>query len=288
MSIYSLDVSLLDVTALDGAPESIPTPTDEIWFNYYGMQNANIIVEAVEYSAPSRMTNVRARPRANGAYAETDRWEQNIITIRGTMQATAASTPEDLKYELESMMDDMREALSVDGGLLYITWEGVARVFEDARAISMDGMFKRDYYHTHWIPFEVKFASLQPFGRSLERTILDAPYALTVDTTYAILNDGSAPTDVQIAFAITTAGTLSAFTWTNSTTGETMTITHAFADGDLVEIDGEAKTVTLNGAEIVYTGLIPIAIAGNNNFQFAATGAGYSIGFTEQHYSRYY
>lgn len=282
MSDFRLDIERLDILTLDGEPETLAVPTDEIWFNYFGLQNANVLTEFVRVSAPDLDLNQRGFPRADGVYAETVYYRVNRIKMTGTIQAAS-------RTELEALMDEMRQYLSAKGGTMRISWAGVVRYYDDCYAINLNTIFdERDYYHIDWCPWSIEFTSQHPFARSGERTILDAPYAVTVSpTNFIVANAGTANTDPVITVAVVTAGSLTDFMLENTANGDAITISDTFVDGDTIEINGETKTVKKNGVEVDYAGVIPRAVPGSNIFTLSMTGGSYSLSFTEQHYSRY-
>lgn len=281
--ISELDISLLDEFLLDDSAPG-PTPpvvTDDIQFNGFGLQNENIITSQITYSAPQRDMSERAFPRAQGEYIETDYWRKTIITLRGTVKAAS-------RVLLEQLMDEMRENLAVPNGLLRMPWGGAPR-FWNAYA-TLDAMFasKKGNFVT-FTPFEVSFLCPQPFGRAAARISFTPPTPCTASpTVYEIEETGTAPTDSRWTFSITTAGTCSEITLENDTTGEAITVAAAFVDGDTLSINGEEKTVLLNGSPIDYTGVFPTLAAGENSFSLQPNGTGFSILPTESHYPRYY
>lgn len=283
MSVYQLDTTRLDTVLLDGVSPSAPSgSTDEITFNNYGLQNANILTRFVKLSAPILDLQKRAYPRAQGAYAESAHWRETHILLRGTVKGSS-------RTNMEARMDALRKNLSVFGGVLKIPWAGAFRFYE-CYAAGLDRIFQeRDHYHMTMCPFEVELVALQPFGRSDGRTITDVPTPVTASpTTMEFVNGGTAEADSIAYLTIVTAGTVSQIIWENTTNGDKVTIDASFMNGDQLVIDGENRRVTKNGTEVDYTGVLPKVVAGSNAFKLTLTGSGYSISVTELHYSRFY
>lgn len=284
MPDYRLDIAQLDTLLLDGDTSAAVVPSsDDFYFGTFGLQNSSVLTEIVRVSAPSLDLSQRGFARESGVYAESAYHRQNRIFISGTLKAAS-------RVALEELMDDMREALSVFGATMKITWGGVARYYDDCYAVNLENLFKdRDHYHIDWCPFEFEVVSQHPFARSEDRVTFDAPYALTAaSTTFVINNAGTAKTDPIISLAVATAGTLSEITVANQANGDSITFTGTFNNGDAIEINGEEKTVTLNGAVVSYAGVIPKAEPGNNIIVVTLTGSGFSVSLTENHYSRYH
>lgn len=276
------DISLADEFLADdmsGAP--VPPVLDAVQFAGFGLQNENIVISSVTYSAPQREVGERSFARANGVYVETDFWRRTIITLRGYVTAPN-------QVELETLMDAMRRRLAVPAGLLMLVWAGQKRFWNGyARLESMYDQ-RRGSYVTY-CPFEIPIVCINPFGRSESRDSDVPPTPATAAlTTYEIENLGTAPTRTIWSFTLSTAGTCDGFTLTNTTTGEAIEVADSFSDGDVVVIDGEAQTVKVNGTVHDYTGVFPSAAAGTNSFTLEPEGSGFSIDVTELHYRMYY
>ena len=283
MSIYQFDAVKLDVALLDGAALGLPEGSNnEITFNFYGLQNSNIVTRFVKISAPSLDLQKRAYPRAQGMYAETAYWRETRIVLRGTVKGTT-------RADMETRMDEMRKNLAVFGGVLKIPWAGTSRYYE-CYAIGLDKIFQeRDHFHMTMCPFEVELVALQPFGRTSGHTVTDVPNPVVVSpTTIEFVNAGTAESDSVAYLTIVTAGSLSQIVWENTTNGDKVTVVSSFVNGDQIIIDGENRRVTKNSVEIDYTGVLPKLVTGSNIFKITLTGAGFSLSVTEIHYPRFY
>ena len=282
----ALVISRFDITAFDGFKFDDAstggggggTP-DAILFNSYGLQNANIITSEVIYSAASRQLQEAAYARADGEYMETAYWRKTIITLNGFVKSTTQTG-------LEQLMDLMRQNLATAAGTLSLTVAGQTRVWTAYADISklFDG---RKQYHKTFCPFSVSFICITPFGQSSSR-VNSTGSATTSPTVFTVSPSGTAPTKQIITLNFNTAGTASAVTLTNSTTGEAITITASFNNGDTLVIDGEGKTVKLNGTAVDYTGIFPTLAAGTNSVQLTVTGSGFTIAFTSTYLNQYY
>ena len=255
---------------------------DDVTFNGYNMQNANVRTSLAVHSGPVRALNKRRFPRANGSYAETDFWSETKLTLRGSLSYSTRAL-------LEAGMDTFRKNLAVAGGILKIPFAGGFRYWE-CYATSMETMFsKRTGQMLTWTPWEIDFVCLHPFSRDLSRISYDVPSAITASpTTVQISHSGSAVTEDIIYIVFGTAGTASAFTISNSTTGEAITVTSSITDADVFTLDGENKQVLKNGSAVDYTGVFPRLASGTNSLVVTVTGSGFSIAMTETHYNRYF
>lgn len=284
MPSFKLDAEQLDILTLDGETSAPVVPiSDDIYFGTFGLQNDDVLTEVVTVCAPSLDLVQRGYPRETGVYAESSYHRLNKLRISGTLKATS-------RVLLETAMDTMRQALTKFGATMKVTWAGAARYYDDCYVTNLDEIFAdRQHYHIDWVPFSFEVVSQAPFARSEDRVTYDAPYALTAAaTTFVLNNAGTAPTDPIFSITVVTAGTLSELTVENQANGDSITFTGSFSNGDAIEINGEEKTVTKNGAVIGYNGVIPKANPGNNIIIVSLTGTGISLSLTENHYSRYH
>lgn len=280
-----LDRSLFDTIFFDdttSVPDDPTESTDEITFNGYGLQNAAIITSLQIASGPTRDFDVRAYPRANGAYVENTEWRENVVTLQGIIKKSTQSL-------LETEMDTMRKNFAVPAGVLKITHAGVARYY-DCYAKGMEGLFAtRQGYNITICPWAIDFVCFNPFARSKDRSYFSNPSAITANiTTIEIPYDATAPSESNAYFMVATAGTMSKLRWENTDTGEAIELTASFNDGDYVRIDGEGKVVYLNGIAVDYDGTFPSLDAGKTSMELTITGAGFSITMSENNYKRYY
>ncbi len=283
LTVSRLDVSQLDAFLLDSqvlSPPGPPGSNDTIQFNGYGLQNANITVQQIIYSAPVRDLGERAYPRANGEYMEVDYWRKTIISMHGMLRDVSQTA-------LEQRMDALRQNLSVPNGILQITFAGVTRIW-NAYAVIERIFRKREHFHINVCPWEADFVCIQPFGRASGKTSINPPSAAVASpTVYQMTNEGSASSELYATFVLSVVGAVTSLTWTNLTTGEAITISGAFVNGDTLVIDGETRTVKLNGVSTDYTGIFPTLTPGGNSLQLTTNGGGFSIIFSAGFYFRY-
>lgn len=280
--ISLLDSSLLDELLFDDATAggSPPTVSDDVQFNGFGLQNAQIKTTKIDYSGPIRALGETASPRSHGEFIQTDYWQKTIITLSGSIKGSS-------RTDMETNMDVLRQNLGVGNGILQLPWKGGLRYWN--AYVQIDKIFvSRDHYNVNWCKWEATFLCASPFGRDGSRTVLSILTPCTVNpTTYEPQNFGSAPTDSIWNFVFSTAATCTSITLTNTTTGEAIVVSAAFADGDTLVLDGEQRTVKLNGVPVDYTGVFPSLNPGKNTFTLEPNGAGFSITVQELHYNRY-
>lgn len=289
MSDFRSDISLSDILLSDGVPLSTTAPTDETWYStnglYFGFQNASVISQYFRESNPVPNITTRNFPRSDGQFAEVAQYKVNTISIAGTIQAADRAS-------MEVILDQMKKVCSPlldKGGTLKLTLAGAARYFDNCYPSSSFGtMYEgRDYYHVLYCPFKISFESYEPYGRDGTRNVYNGG-SVTANVSFPLTNTGSAPSQLVATMTVITHGTLSQVVFTNLVTGKTMTVASNFANGDVLEINGETKTVTINGVNVDFSGTFVDVAAGDNMISTVFTGTGFTVGLTGQSYPRYY
>lgn len=280
---YQLDSFQLDTLTLDGIPSAAPPgPADEFSYAGFGLQNSQVITQKVTVSPPSNAMVERAFPRHDGEYPETSYSRRTVIQVTGSISAPT-------REQMEALMDQLAQAMATRGGTFKRTTAGAARYYDQCYPLSLENLFaKRDHYHATWCPFEATLVCVTPFARSERRSYTDIPFPATAPATiYSVLNSGTAKTFPQWTMTVISETGMSSLSIANASTGEGITITAAFNAGDSISVDGEAKTVTLNGSAVDYEGVIPSAIPGYNDFTLSISGAAFEVSVSERHYDRW-
>lgn len=281
------DTALFDEAQFDVESGSSPVVVDESTFKIgtYSLLGAttDINVKRFTYSAPQFEAGIRGYPRADGAYVETQQFRQTKLHIKGSLKKATALL-------LEQEMDLLRQAFA-RSTLFMAYWSGERRYW-DVIPTGIASLFDaREGHDITWTPWEIELLCVHPYARSASRETFAGTSASATATTYEIPNLGSAPSECIIDLVISTAGTLSKFSWANAETGETLVIDNgsAFTNGDTITINTETKTVTKNSSSIDYTGLLPHVDPGTNSCTLTAmTGGGHTITVNERHYRRFY
>lgn len=286
-TISRFDISKLDVPKFDdsstGAGGGGGGGADDVTFNDYGLLNSDVFVQDIVYSGATRDLVSRAYPRAHGEYAETVNFRRTSIALKGALRKTTQTL-------LETEMDTMRKNFAVENGVLKVPWKGGSRYF-DCYAAGLETLFAgRKGYHVTHVPWEIELICLHPFARDNSRETYAGASSTSSSTTYEPSNSGNAPTEMIVDITLTVAGTVSELSVENTTTGEKMTISGSFSDGDLITINTEDRTVLKNSTTALdYTGVFPTANAGTNSLTVTIeTGSGQTLSLNERHYARYY
>ncbi len=147
-------------------------------------------------------------------------------------------------------------------------------IYEDVVVQDTDKIFGiEEPYNQTWMPFEVHFLSPKGFARSTTQTTVT--YADLTSSPYngQINIDGTANPEPVIILKFKTHNGITGFTFINTTTNESISCSGlTIVDGDVFTIDTNEKTITQNTTIIKYSGVMPMFIAGVNNFTINFSG----------------
>ena len=198
------------------------------------------------------------RPRADGSITQTGRRKSRSITLRGSITAGDADA-------LQVIYDAMRAACSI--GTVASLWFGRDDRYAKAQVESWTDDTEDGMFYGVVVNISIAFRLADPWWYATAATTT----ALTT-TGGTVTPGGNGPASPAWTVTIGTGGT-GTVTLTNSTTGETATLSGTFAGGDVIVIDRAAYTVTLNGVAAfgLLGGRIPSLAAGANTIAASAS-----------------
>lgn len=174
-------------------------------------------------------------------------YPQRKITIDMVLSGNNAAN-------MEQNLDTLKGYLSAQDANLDIPYANDVRRFvatlENIMVAANTGSF---------LPFSAEFGCSDPVGRSTTSTSISLSSITSASSTQGITIGGTyrALPVWTITVTAVTGGTTKAITFGNPTTGQTVTITRTWSNGDVVVIDCYARTVTVNGTAANFTGAIP-------------------------------
>lgn len=231
------------------------TVTDTIIFNWYGLQNSSIITNFKnDQNFPTIELQTRQNPIIDGGWVMNRRYSAKEINLQWTLVASSETA-------LNTLIDTFKRNLSEVEWYLDIQINWVYRRTK-ATCIKND-IFKRNSFDITRCKFDVTFKTLEPFSylkatqSYLEEWI---SWDVNIDRDY----DGTATT--YPTFYIVFWPSVS---WTTALSIEAndkkISIAETFWPADILIIDCANKTVTLNWADIDYTGTFPFLQYGSNS-----------------------
>lgn len=216
--------------------------TDAIIFNWYGLQNNNIISSyKTDYNEASIDLNVWINPIIDGGIVLNKKYSDNVITIEGIMLA-------DTPAELLTLMDEFKLKLSQTEWYLDIKQDDGEYRRIKATLIS-NSIFDKKHYDITRCPFKLQFKSVEPFfynRTAVADTLNNIATNVNIDLGYT----GTAKTYPQLYFWFNVATAVTEMTIKLG--NFSLEINETINVWDILVIDCEEKTVKLNGALIEY------------------------------------
>lgn len=276
-----LNTSLLNTTLLNGLPN--PTlfelPDEDIRFNDFGLQNLEIFMDQPIYeNAPIRDLQTFKKPTRHGRLISSDFYDVKEIILRGTLKKNSET-------ELDNLIDDMKEALTVQSGNLDIRrGDNIYRRF--VSTCTEMGFQRNNNFNIHWCPVTLRFQCLVPFGTDLNYSGNTYDVGI-LEYTQSEFNTGTIDSEPIFVFIVDSASGVSKINLKNDTTGQEIEATTSIEDNDILIINAETLTVTKNGSQIKFNGNFPTFIVGENTFTVTLTGTSISYALTVAHLNSY-
>jgi len=238
-----------------------------ITFNSTSLQDSNVISRKITHeSNDHRRLNIQGIGRF-GAKVVDDSFDVKKITLEGTIKDTS-------KANLEARIDNLNKYLLgvIDKNLDIGYSSGTRRYVATCTAF----IVTREYYTINCVDFQAEFIVGKPFGKGLDTNTLEF-LACTTAERDSINFTGSARPLPKIKLTVTSETNLSQIEFQNTTTGDKITIIKDFTAGDILIIDCDELSVTLNGVEIDYQGVFPQFEMGWNDFYCWFEGTAYNV-----------
>ncbi len=270
-------------TALYNGIEAVSGLADQdtIVFDGFSLQNANIVSSLLlQDSTPSRDLPANKIPQNDGEFLVGDFWRRKIITVSGTLRGSSAS-------DLNDRIDEMKKRLRVLTGNLDIKVNGVIRRYPATLNNGLAMFSQRRHFHITFVPFSVQFLTVLPFAQSVnyvEDLFIDKTQLSSTENTS---NDGTIHAEDVISLNFSAASGITAVDIENTTNGKSISISQSISAADLLVIDGENKTVKLNGTLIDYSGFFPRLEVGGNSFTITLTGTSATFTLSIKHKTPY-
>lgn len=253
-----------------------------ITFDGTSLQDSTYQVqEFLHESISGRDLNYQKLADRDGAKLVTDQYDVKKITFKGVVHGTDIDN-------LETNIDTLKELLTRKEKNLDIAYASGTR-----RYIASCSQFKleRAHYNITFAPFEAEFTvSNPPFGKGLDTSTAEYPNLMfastaTYEGTYTFTGT-HAPMPI-IKMTVNSEDNMNKVTFTNHETGHAISVETTFEDADVLIINTDDYTVTLNGVAIDYTGSIPEFVVGANDFNLAVRADEADITLKLIYYSLY-
>lgn len=247
-------------TTIGGSPIPATESNDEIAFDGFGLQNANVITTEIDFDDTGTIElNQFKYPRENGGGILSKFYRGREIKLKITLKEATGTA-------FNALLDTFKRSISKTEGFLDLTINGETRRIK-ATCTRVD--FGRKAYNITFANIQVTFTAVEPFFYSksaqsfqylgktatFSEEFTNQGSAAALPDYYFIFGAGSAVTELQI-----------------TTFGRTLTIANTFASGDVLIVKSSTKSITKNGTEIDYTGQFPEVLPGSAPFTITITG----------------
>lgn len=228
-----------------------------ITFDSNNLESSYLIVNRLNKSdAPNREIQSEMLSLQDGHTIVTDFWRSRTIVIGGTLDATSSS-------HLADLLDTLKQDLSGRNKNLDIPYGSSTRRFK-ATLTSLKA--PEEFYNITHLPYTAEFFC-QPFGYATTTTSFTSNDLTGSSETDSMTVVGTYKPQPTITITFDSATSATSVTFTNTTTGDEITIEEAFSMDDVLVINTETHKVTLNGTQVDFDGPIPKFATGSNSFQ---------------------
>jgi hypothetical protein len=233
-----------------------------ISFDSNSLQTSSILTASIEHaSLPAKEAQLYALAHGNKSTIPYVNYPNKSIRVSGKVIGSSVSN-------LDTLLDTFRGYFRGTDKNLDIGYGGSTRRYiATVNAISIDRPGGLQYAN-----FDIEFICTEPFGRN---TTAASALTATGRTAAAYTDDhtflGTAPFQLPIITITITAvtGGTGFLKFANSGNGQGILITgQTFAADDIVIINCEEKSVTLNGEDIDFIGAFPEFPPGDQSFSY--------------------
>lgn len=241
-----------------------------------------IITDTIDHaSIPDKIVNMFNLAHASAQVQTYSGYSSKMITIKGTVAGSSES-------DLDSRLDTFRGYFLGSAKNLDIQQAGGTRRWITTLNSASITISENKRYAT----FTLQFMCLIPFGSDTATTTALNQTGRTSNSysdNYTFL--GNAPSllpKITITLTAVSATGSQQLSWGNSDTGQTIVITrNNWTAGDVVVIDCDARTVTVNGVAVDFSGAFPEFTPGAHGMVYADTFNSRTMTENVVYYKRY-
>lgn len=228
---------------------------------------------------PDREIVMERLSNRDGEVIISNYYRSKRILVKGTIVGSSAS-------DLQTKVDTFKELFSREAKNLDITpTGGSARRYV---ATCAKHSLNQDYYNITFLPWEAEFIVPLGYGKATSLTNHSLDNITTTPKTGSVTITGSRGCKPTITLTIVNETTMTVLKFHNTTTGQYIQITRAFADAEVITIDCEAMTCKVGATAVDFTGVFPDFDFGVNAYTITTTdGGAFDIDLDIDYYSLY-
>ena len=252
--------------------------TTEISFDSYDLQTSEIKTRSINHKQyPSRVIDIESNLRTADFKFIASYWDKKIVTVKGSLTATTSTALRTLIDDMKNNLQGIEKNLDIDYG------NGTIRYTATVQSLEIPDDF---YYITH-VPFTIEFLC-QPYARSTTSTNSSLDGITTSPKSHSFVVTGSSDPLPEITLTINNETTMTEIEFNNVTTSDTITITRAFSDAEVLVIDCKNQTVKVDDVDVDFVGVLPRFDTGTNSCTITITdGGAFNVDLDIDYYSHY-
>lgn len=223
--------------------EGISQVDDDIVFNNFWLQNANICISNANFDSLANIEiNAFSTPQDDGGGILSRYFRDKIINFTWRVKW-------ETEQDLINYVDLLKQWLSEVEGNLDIKFAGnVRRIKATLQSLTIP----REHYNINVLPFSISFLCKEPFF--YDKTAIETSF-LWKTTTFQdeIINEWYVEVPLTTRITFTSATSVENISLIYG--GWEIEVNETIAMNDVLEINGETKKVYLNGVEVDYDGV---------------------------------
>lgn len=228
---------------------------------------SNLIISRIghELTADRDINTQRIASRDGLVYIESQ-YGAKVISCEGYIIGSSAN-------DLDTRIITLQELFSRKQKDLDIQYDGAD--IGTIRYVSTPRNFviKRDYYHITTVPFNVDFFVPEGVGKATTLISGNETGITTDGHTFSLTMSGSADPKPLLTMTLNDSNIVEYIKVMNATTNTAVTVGSGFfADSDVIKIDCDELTTTINNTNTTFSGIIPTFNIGTNNINIGIYG----------------
>ena len=235
----------------------------QISYNGNSLQSANIVTQTIDHeSIDGKQLDMQGLASRDGAKLLSAKFTPRVIRMRGYIKYSTQAL-------MEAGIDNFKEILNATTKNLDIGYAGGTRryVCDMARITLL-----REHFNITFAEWEVEFVCAKtPFGKTLDTT--SSEHTITSLGTYAgsFVALGTYKPKPKIVITFQECDSITKIRLRNTTTGDWIDVDNnsGYNANDVIIIDCDQSTITLNDVAWDYTGFFPQFMAEGNDLRIA-------------------
>jgi len=237
--------------------------------NYDGvsLQTATIITQELQHeSMDSKTLDIQRLANRDGGKFLAATFAPKSIRLKGQIRDSSMALLEDEIDAFKQLLNRQGKHLDIDYG----TGTGKAEYRRYTVNSSRITLLRRHFNHT-FIDWEAEFIVADPpFGTDLDTTTgVSESIESTSTQAFSFIAGGTYRPNPKISITFTEVAGVDGVTVRNTSTGDFIRVrkTPEYQNNDVIEIDTQLFTCTLNSVATAYDGIFPSFVVGGNDLR---------------------